>query len=119
MRLSPRDPTLPRMLLYKAEALEVLGRDAEASVLLNQALALFPNDRQIMRVQAATLANLGRDAEARELYRRYAALTGGQLATVAQYRAYLTTLIGKNIPIMVAYREHFLAGLHKAGMPEE
>jgi hypothetical protein len=40
MRLSPRDPTLARMLLYKAEALEVLGRDAEASVLLNQALAL-------------------------------------------------------------------------------
>ena len=41
------------------------------------------------------------------------------MATVAQYRAYLTTLIGKNIPIMVAYRERFLAGLRKAGMPEE
>jgi hypothetical protein len=40
-----------------------------------------PNDRQIMRVQAATLANLGRDAEARELYQRYAALTGGRVAT--------------------------------------
>ncbi len=119
MRLSPRDPGLAKMLLFKALALVVLGRDAEASVLLNQALALFPNDRQIMRVQAATLANLGRDAEARELYRRYAALTGGGMATVAQYRAYLTTLIGKNLPIMVAYREHFLAGLHKAGMPEE
>jgi hypothetical protein len=34
-----------------------------------------------MRVQAATLANLGRGAEARELYQRYAALTGGQVAT--------------------------------------
>ena len=97
----------------------VLGRDAEASDLISQALTLFPNDRQIMRVQAATLANLGRDAEARELYQRYAALTGGGMATVAQYRAYLMTLIGENIPIMVAYREHFLAGLHKAGMPEE
>ena len=30
MRLSPRDPALARMLLYKAEALEVLGREAEA-----------------------------------------------------------------------------------------
>jgi hypothetical protein len=77
----------------------------------------LPNDRQILRVQAATLANLGRDAEARELYQRYAALTGGQLATLAQYRAYLNA--GPNIPIMVAYREHLLAGLRKAGMPEE
>jgi hypothetical protein len=72
-----------------------------------------------MRVQAATLANLGHSAEARELYRRYAAQTGGELATVAQYRAYLETLSGANIPIMVAYREHLLAGLRKAGMPEE
>jgi adenylate cyclase len=119
MRLSPRDPSLAKMLLFKALALVVLGRDVEASVLGNQALALSPNDRQIMRVQAATLANVGRDAEARELYQRYAALTGGRMATVAQYRAYLTTLIGNNIPIMVGYREHFLAGLRKAGMPEE
>ena len=118
MRFSPRDPSLARMLMFKALALVVLGRDAEASALLNQALALAPNDRQIMRVQAATLANLGRDAEARELYRRYAALTGGQMATIAQYRAFLKTWQA-DIPIMVAYREHFLAGLRKAGMPEE
>jgi adenylate cyclase len=119
LRLSPRDPGLARLLLFKAFALLVLGRDAEASVLMNQALTLLPNDRQIMRVQAATLANLGHSAEARELYRRYAAQTGGELATVAQYRAYLETLSGANIPIMVAYREHLLAGLRKAGMPEE
>jgi adenylate cyclase len=119
MRLSPRDPALARMLLYKAEALEVLGRDAEASVLLNQALALAPDDRQILRVQAATLANLGRDAEARELYRRYAALTGGQFATVAQYRAFLEHMTAANMPTIVAWREHILAGLRKAGMPEE
>lgn len=119
MRLSPHDIGLPRMLLFKTNALEVLGRDAEASVLLNQALALIPNDRQILRVQAATLANLGRNAEARELNQRYAALTGGQLATFAQYRAFLTTLTGANIPIMVAWREHLVAGLPKAGMPVE
>ncbi len=120
MRLSPRDYGLPRLLVFKALALVVLGRDAEASVLMNQALTLLPNDRQIMRLQAATLANLGRDAEARELYQRYAALTGGQLATVAQYRAYQMRLSGgANIPIMVAFFEHILAGLRKAGMPEE
>ena len=29
------------------------------------------------------------------------------------------TLTGTNIPIIVACREHILAGLRKAGMPEE
>ena len=44
----------------------------------------------------------------------------GQLATVAQYRAYQMRLSGgADIPIMAAYREHILAGLRKAGMPEE
>ena len=52
------------MLRWKADALELLGRDAEASVLGNQALAVDPNDTQILRKQAATLGNLGRDAEA-------------------------------------------------------
>ena len=107
------------MLRWKADALEVLGRDEEASVLGNQALALAPNDPQILRKQAATLANLGRDAEARELYQRYAALMGGKLATVAQYRAYLHSFAGANIPRLVAWREHVLDGLRKAGMPEQ
>jgi TolB-like protein/Tfp pilus assembly protein PilF len=119
MRLSPRDPSLARMLLAKAGALGVLGHDAEASVLLNQGLTLTPNDRQIVGLQVATLANLGRDAEARELYQRYAALTGGRMATVAQNRAYFERLTAANTPIIVAYREHVLDGLRKAGMPEQ
>ncbi len=119
IRLSPHDPRLAKTLRWKADALEFLGRDAEASVLGNQALAVDPNDPQILRKQAATLANLGRDAEARELYQRYAALMGGKLATVAQYRAYMNSFGGANIPSVVAFREHVLAGLRKAGMPEQ
>ena len=119
MRLSPLAFDLPHLLLYKALALVVLGRDAEATNLLSQALTLSPDDRQILRYQAATLANLGRDGEAREVYHRYAALTGTQMATVAQYRAFITRLTTANIPTMVAYREHMSAGLRKAGMPEE
>ena len=60
----------------------------EAAGFGTQALALAPDDPQILRKQAATLANLGRDAEARELYQRYAALMGGRLVTVAQYRTF-------------------------------
>jgi hypothetical protein len=41
------------------------------------------------------------------------------LATMAQYKTYLTRLTAANIPIMVAWREHMFAGLRKAGMPEE
>jgi hypothetical protein len=45
---------------------------------------------------------------------------GGKLSTVAQYRAYLNSFGGVNISAsVVAFREHVLAGLHKAGMPEE
>jgi TolB-like protein len=68
IRLSPHDPSLAKMLRWKGDALELLGRDEEASVLGSEALALTPNDPQILRKQAATLGNLGRDAEARELY---------------------------------------------------
>jgi adenylate cyclase len=118
MRLSPHDPGLAWMLQYKADALQILGRDAEASVLQTQALALLPNEPEFLRKTAATLANLGREAEARELYQRYAALMGGKLATVAQYRAYLKTF-GWNIPKVVAWRERVLDGLRKAGMPEQ
>jgi adenylate cyclase len=119
MRLSPHDPILAKMLRWKADALEFLGRDEEASVVGNQALALTPNDPQILRKQAATLGNLGRDAEARELYQRYAALMGGKLATIPQYRAYMNSFGGANIPSVVAFREHVLDGLRKAGMPEQ
>jgi len=119
MRLSPHDPSLPIILYVKALALSVLGRDAEALASVNQALTLAPSSRLFMRIQAATLANLGRDAEAREAYQRYAALTGGQLATLAQYKPYLEHVTAANIPIMVAWRERVFAGLRKAGMPEQ
>ena len=92
MRLSPHDPILAKMLLFKAARSRFSDATRKRPASVNQALALAPNDRQILRNQAATLANLGRDAEARELFQRYAALTSGQLATVAQYRAYLERL---------------------------
>ena len=91
----------------------------EAAGFGTQALALAPDDPQILRKQAATLANLGRDAEARELFQRYAAPMGGKLVTVAQYRTYLNSLGGADIPSVAAFRENVLAGLRKAGMPEE
>ena len=101
MRLSPRDPALPRLLLFKAVALGVLGHDAEASVLLNRPDSVAERSSDYAG-SSGHARQSWRDAEARELYQRYAALTGGQLATVAQYRAYLMTLAGANIPIMVA-----------------
>ena len=39
--------------------------------------------------------------------------------TVAQYRAYLDSFGGADIPSVAAFRERVLAGLSKARMPEE
>ena len=118
MRLSPRDPSVLFLLIFKAMAFSALGRDGEAEGLLDQALTLAPNNWTTLRYQAATLANLGRETEAREVYQRYSVLAGGQMATVAQYRAFITRLTA-NVPIMAAWRERMFAGLRKAGMPEE
>jgi hypothetical protein len=41
------------------------------------------------------------------------------MATLAQYKPFLTRLTPANIPILVAWRERMFAGLRKAGMPEE
>ena len=118
MRLSPRDPGMWYFVFEKGLALSVLGRDSEALALVNQALVLAPADRQFLRLKAATLGNLGRDSEAHEVYQRYAAIAGGQLTTLAQYNAYLTGLF-PHTPVIVAWRQRMIAGLRKAGMPEE
>jgi hypothetical protein len=39
--------------------------------------------------------------------------------TVAQYRGYLNSLGGADIPSVAAFRQLVLAGLRKAKMPEE
>ena len=117
MLLSPRDPNLPDWLRSKAIALGVLGRDAEASVLWNQALTLSPTNREMLGAQAATLANLGRDDEAREIYQRYVAAGEGKPTTISDLLRLYAGVI--RLPFWAAYFERGFAGLRKLGMAEQ
>ena len=117
MLLSPRDPNLAFWLHNKALALVVLGRDAEASALLTQALTLSPTNRDMLGAQAATLANLGRDDEAREVYQRFVAAGPGKPTTIADIKKYYASLM--RFPFWAAYFERGFAGLRKLGMAEQ
>ncbi len=117
MLLSPRDPNLPLLLKDKALALGALGRDAEASTLLTQALTLSPNDRENLGAQAAALADLGREGEARDVYQRFVAAGGGQRTTIADLKLYYAD--AARVPVWGAYLERVFAGLRKLGMPEQ
>ena len=117
MLLSPRDPNLPFWLHYKALALGVLGRDAEASDLRRQALTLAPANREMLFAQAATLANLGHDDEARAVYQRYVAAGEGKPTTIADLKRQYAYVIG--VPFWAAYVERVFAGLRKLGMAEQ
>ena len=87
VRLSPHDPSLYGLLMTKAGALETLGRDEEALDWVGRSLALSPTNPIALRHEIVLLEVLGRDDEARDAYRRYAALPGPQIRTIAELRA--------------------------------
>jgi adenylate cyclase len=118
MRLSPHDPYLTQFIGIKASALLVLGRDAEALTWYDRFLSLAPNNPPFLRTRAFLLANLGRDQEARDAYQHYAALPEKKIENLADYKAYLSRTYGSD-PSNRAWTERAVAGLRKAGMPEE
>src|SRR5208283_5126674 len=90
IRLNPHDPSLYGLLTTRAGALEALGRNAEALDWMRRSLALSPRNPTALRHEIVLLEILGRDDEAREAYRRYAALPGPQIRTIAELRARAT-----------------------------
>jgi tetratricopeptide (TPR) repeat protein len=113
VRLSPHDPSLYGLLMTKAGALEVLGRQEEALDWVRRSLALSPANPIALRYEIALLEMLGREAEAREAYRRYSALPGPQIRTIAELRARTERIAS------LAPSERFIAALRIAGMPEQ
>ncbi len=113
VRLSPHDPSLYGLLMTKAGALETLGRDEEALDWVGRSLALSPTNPIALRHEIVLLEVLGRDDEARDAYRRYAALPGPQIRTIAELRARAMDA-GASGP-----RPTFVEALRKAGMPEK
>ncbi len=112
IRLSPHDPSLYGLLMTKAGALEALGREAEALDWVRRSLALAPASPIALRHEIALLEILGRDDEAREAYRRYSALPGLQVRTIAELRACAAVA-------SCAVSERRIEALRKAGMPEQ
>jgi TolB-like protein/class 3 adenylate cyclase len=112
IRLSPHDPALYGLLMTKAGALETLRRDAEALDWVRRSLALSPANPIALRHGIALLEILGRDAEAKEAYRRYSALPGPKVSTIAELRACAA------VPSCAA-SERNIEALRKAGMPEQ
>jgi adenylate cyclase len=110
--LSPHDPSLYGLLMTKAGALEALGREAEALDWVRRSLALSPANPIALRHGIALLEILGRDDEAREAYRRYSALPGTQVRTIAELRACAAVA-------SCAVSERAIEALRKAGMPEQ
>ena len=118
IRLSPLAFDLPHLLLYKALALVVLGRDAEASSLLGQALALPRTTARfcgIRRPRSPISGATAKRAKSPPVRRAYGNGNGDHRSISSLHYAPTAA----NIPTMVAYREHMSAGLRKAGMPEE
>jgi hypothetical protein len=96
----------------------MLGREAEALTAEEQYLGIFSNDQRAMRTRVFLLANLGREHEAREAYHRYAALPGKKIDNLVDYRAYLSRTYSSD-PATDAWIERAVAGMRKAGMPEQ
>jgi len=104
--------------LEKAAALSNEGREVEALAMVDRGLSLSPYDPHSLRFRIAVLAVLGRYAEAREAYKRYNALPGVQLRTIADVRAAVAH-DPPHDPIVAAGIERRIEGLRKAGMPEQ
>ena len=117
IRLSPRDPLLHSFYHNKGVAYAMLKEDAQAIEWCRRALVTAPEYPSSQRVLAAELALSGREPEAREVLRRYLSLKETQIRTIAQFRAFLKTL--SDHPAFLAMADRSVAGLRKAGMPEE
>jgi tetratricopeptide (TPR) repeat protein len=117
IRLSPRDPLLPFIYVFKGLAYVALKEDAQAINAYRRAVAMAPEYNNAQRLLAAALALNGQEAEAREVLQRYLSLPTTQIKTISQWRAFAGTL--SDNPAVVASNERLLEGLRKAGMPEE
>ncbi|MEO8280180.1 MAG: hypothetical protein ABI564_10860, partial [Ideonella sp.] len=113
MRMSPRDPNMPLLLLFKGWAYFQLHQDEEALLWLRQATASAPENPTALAALASLLALTGRDAEAHAAMTRYLDSKEASTRTIAQW---------SHVPDdNAAFREfgtRFKSGLRMAGMPE-
>jgi TolB-like protein len=113
LRLSPRDSFVAAWMSIEGDAKLFLGKDEEAVARLSRAIALNRNNPYTNFLLAAALANLDRIDEARATVQ-----TGLALNPEFTMRRYLAGAASDH-PTFLAQRERVVAGLRKAGVPEE
>ena len=117
---SPHDRSLHFWYGGKAEANFALKRYDQAIESARRTIAINPEYNAYSHAMlVAALALTDQDAEARDALRRYLALPStGSLKTIASFKAHFVS--EQHIdPRLVDRDERTLAGLRKAGMPEE
>ena len=117
---SPHDPSLKYWYGAKAEADFGLRRYDQAIESARRAIAINSDYNAFSHAMlVAALALTDHDAEAREALRRYLALPStGSLKTIAEWKSHFVSEQHVE-PHLVDRDERTLAGLRKAGMPEE
>jgi adenylate cyclase len=116
-RLSPRDPSLFVFYLQKGAALQIFGREAEALDWVNRSLSVNPKFPITQLLQISILGILGSDGEAHEAYQRYNAWPERQFRTIADYKAFYSS-IWKD-PVSAAALQRRYDALRKSGMSED
>jgi adenylate cyclase len=115
MRLSPRDPFFAPLYFAKANAYGILQDYQEALVWFRRTEAAYPDSPLNGLGSSALLALAGQEADARATMQRYLASDNAPIRTIAQWQR---VLLPADSPRFLTYRQKFIEGLRKAGLPE-
>jgi TolB-like protein/class 3 adenylate cyclase/Flp pilus assembly protein TadD len=112
LRLSPRDTSAYRWMMYAGFAKLLLGADEEAVARLRRSVEMNRNFPLTHFYLAAALAHLGRLDEARSAVQ--AGLALDPTFTISRFGARASS----DNPTYLIQREHIRDGMRKAGLPE-
>jgi adenylate cyclase len=115
MRLSPHDPFSAPLYFAKANAYGILQDYQEALVWFRRTEAAYPDSPLNGLGSSALLALAGQEADARATMQRYLASDNAPIRTIAQWQR---VLLPADSPRFLTYRQKFIEGLRKAGLPE-
>jgi tetratricopeptide (TPR) repeat protein len=115
MRLNPHDPFSAALCFAKAIAFGVLQDYEEALVWVQRAEAAATDNPIKGLVPAGLLALVGRESDARAMMQHYLSNENAPFRTIAQWQH---AQVRADNPRLLAWRQKFMEGLRKAGLPE-
>jgi len=120
IRLSPHDPSLHYWYSAKASALLALKQDEQAIGAARAAIAIDPTFMPPHLTLIAALGWTGRKVEAREALERISTLFPSVTRTIAAAKVLKSERTNvESEPRYLDYWDRVIAGLRKAGVPEE